>query len=199
MASAKGRFIVLEGLDGAGSTTQSVLLEHYLSAKGRRPVLTKEPTVGLIGGLIKSALAGEWKVSSNALQLLFAADRAHHIDSVVKPAMEAGRVVISDRYMFSSLAYGAASGADAEWLIQINKKFPMPDLTIFIDVSPQTSVKRIAAGRFSAELFEKEESLGKVRREYLKLAKRFHFKIIDGERSVEEVSKGIIKSLSAIL
>ena len=157
MSLAKGHFIVLEGLDGAGSTTQSVLLEQHLRKTGRKPVLTKEPTVGLIGGLIKAALAGEWKITNGALQLLFAADRAHHIDTLVKPSIEAGRTVISDRYMFSSLAYGAISGTDVEWLIKINSRFPQPDITIFLDVSPQTSVRRITAGRFSAELFEKEE------------------------------------------
>ncbi len=195
---AKGRFIAIEGLDGAGSTTQASLLEQHLRKAGRNTVLTKEPTVGLIGGLIKAALAGEWKVSGNALQLLFAADRAHHVETAIKPSLEAGKTVISDRYIYSSLAYGAASGYDVEWLAEVNSPFPKPDLTIFIDVSPQTSIKRIAASRFSAELFEKEESLKKVREEYMKLAKRFGFKIVNGERGIEEVSKDIIKSVEAI-
>jgi dTMP kinase len=194
----KGRFIVVEGLDGAGSTTQSLLLEQYLLKTGRKPVLTKEPTVGLIGGLIKAALAGEWKITNGALQLLFAADRAHHVDTIVKPSIAAGRTVISDRYMFSSLAYGAVSNTNVEWLIKVNSGFPKPDIIIFLDVSPHTSIKRIAAGRFSAELFEKEEKLKAVRREYLKLAKRFGFKVINGERSIEQVSKDIINSVETI-
>ncbi len=199
MVRKNGMFIVFEGLDGAGSTTQATLLEINLKKIGYKTALTKEPTVGLMGGLIKAALAGEWKINPLALQLLFSADRAQHVESQIIPALESGKIVISDRYFFSSVAYGAATGVDKDWLLAVNKNFKIPDITFFIDVSPKTSIKRIATGRFTAELFEKEEALTKVREQYRKLAKQFGFKMINGERSIEDISKEIFEIVKKAL
>ncbi|MGC8710553.1 MAG: dTMP kinase [Candidatus Micrarchaeia archaeon] len=192
MQKSKGLFVAFEGLDGSGNSTQAMLLETYLRKAGRKTILTKEPTTGIIGGIIKSSLAGELKISSEATQLLFASDRAQHLKTQIIPALKNGVIIITDRYLFSSLAYGTASGLDPKWLYEINRRFLMPDLTFFIDVSPETSIKRISAGRFNFELFEKENSLSKVRKEYKKLAKEYNFEKINGEGSIEAVHKKVI-------
>ncbi|MCW1298000.1 MAG: dTMP kinase [Candidatus Parvarchaeota archaeon] len=192
----KGAFIVFEGPDGAGLSTQAELLDKYLRKKGYKVVLTKEPTIGLIGGLIKAALKNEWKTSPLAMQLLFTADRAHHIDMEILPAIDKGKIVISDRYFFSTFAYGEASGLDVEWLKKLNSKFPMPDLTIFIDVPVDVSIERIKASRFEMELFEEKEKLEKIRKAYLKIAEIYNSDktvVIDGTKSVEEIHAKIVK------
>ncbi len=184
----KDAFIVFEGLDGAGVSTQSVMLDAYLRKKGYRTLLTKEPTTGPIGSMIREALKENWRTSYKSIQLLFCADRARHLEDEILPALDNRKIVICDRYLFSTLAYGFASGVDTHWLFNVNREFRMPDLTIFIDVSPDLSVSRIEKGRNHRELFEKRETLSKVRRAYLNLAKRFKFKIVNGENGLEETS-----------
>ncbi len=186
-----GRFIVLEGLDGSGISTQAARLESYLKSKRLKTLLTKEPTTGLIGGMIREALKEDWSTSFKSLQLLFCADRAKHLEEEIEPALSNGRMVVCDRYLFSTLAFGFASGVDFQWLFNVNKVFRMPDLTIFIDIPPDVSFSRIESGREKRELFEKREALNKVRKAYLNLAKRFRFKIVNGDQSADETSKEI--------
>ncbi|MGC9129650.1 MAG: dTMP kinase [Candidatus Micrarchaeia archaeon] len=193
MKDRKGLFVVFEGLDGAGNTTQASLLESYFKKEGKKVLLTKEPTQGIIGGMIRAALNGDLSISGETLQLLFAADRSHHLSKEVEPALNKNYVVISDRYLFSSIAYGSASGLDKDWLKKINEKFRLPDISIFIDVNPNTCIKRISKNRFSVELFEREESLRKVRREYLELAKEFKFEVINGEGTIEATHKKVLE------
>lgn len=100
----KGKFVVIEGIDNAGKGTQSVLLAEHLRSKGLKVLLTKEPTNGILGGISKAALNKELNLSNKALQLLFCADRAHHLDTEIEPAMQNGFIVVCDRYFFSTLA-----------------------------------------------------------------------------------------------
>ncbi|MFP3288925.1 MAG: dTMP kinase [Candidatus Micrarchaeota archaeon] len=193
-----GLFIAFEGLDGAGSTTQAYLLEQYLKQKNK-VLLTKEPTQNIIGGIIRAVLKGDLKLSSQTLQLLFAADRANHLEKEILPALKKGFIVISDRYLFSSVAYGASAGLDREWLLKINEKFRMPDITIFLDVKPETCIKRISESRFNFELFEQEEKLRKVREEYLALAEKFSFKVINGESSIKATHKKVLEIIKKYL
>ncbi len=195
----KGRFIVLEGLDGSGISTQTTQLEAYLRKKGYKTYLTKEPTTGLIGTLIREALKEDWSTSVKSLQLLFCADRAKHLEDEIEPALKKGKVVICDRYMFSTLAYGFGAGVDFKWLYSINRNFRFPDLTIFIDISPDVSMTRIENGKERRILFEKRESLSKVRKAYLNLAKRFRFKIVNGEQKPNDVSKEIAEMVDKFL
>ncbi|QQR83173.1 dTMP kinase [Candidatus Peregrinibacteria bacterium] len=141
-------FIVLEGLDGAGTTTQAERLAGMLTKKGRTVVRTQEPTgEGDIGQLLRRILKKEVKVSAEALQLLFCADRAEHLKNTVVPALERGAVVISDRYYFSTVAYGSLTIPDYEWLYQLNRLFLKPDLTFLLSVSPETCLERIRMQR----------------------------------------------------
>ena len=190
----KGKFIVFDSLDGAGNSTQVKLLADYLNKIGKRTHITKEPTSGLIGGLIKSQLTHDWKSSQICLQLLFSADRAYHLEKEVVPLLKKGINVISDRYFFSTMAYGNLEINDLNWLIEINKKFILPDLTFFLKVSPKICIERIKKDRFEITLFEKEKVLEKVWQNYEILAKKFeNVFIIDGEREIEKIAKEIRK------
>ena len=188
----QGKFIVFDSLDGAGNSTQVKILADYLNKIGKKTHVTKEPTFSLIGGLIKSQLTNDWKSSQICLQLLFSADRAYHLEKEVIPLLKRGINVISDRYFFSTLAYGNLEIKDLDWLISINKKFLLPDLTFFLKVSPKTCIQRIKKDRFEITLFERERTLEKVWKNYQKIAKMFeNVFVINGEKEIEKVAKEI--------
>lgn len=185
-------FIAIEGLDGSGQSTQTKLLRKWFTSNNIPCIATKEPTHGLIGGLIRAQLNGEWRSNPEALQLLFAADRAVHLEKEILPALKEGRNVVTDRYIFSSIAYGMMD-LDKEWLKLINSRFPLPDLTIYLNVSPGECLKRLKGSRTRLELFEKEEYLKKVHKNYMELSKEYkNFFVIDGEKSIKEVHENII-------
>ena len=189
-----GKFIVFDSLDGSGQSTQAKLLAEALKKVGKKTHITKEPTSYLIGGLIKSQLTHDWRSSQVCLQLLFCADRAYHLEKEIVPLLKRGINVISDRYFFSTLAYGNLEIKDLDWLIKINEKFLLPDITFFLKVSPKVCLQRIKKDRFEVTLFEKEKILKKVWQNYEKLVKKFpNIFVINGERSIEEVAKEIKK------
>jgi len=192
-------FIVFDGLDGSGMSTQAAKLVEFLKGKeqklkfGHTGVhLTKEPTSSLIGGLIRSQLTHEWKSSPECLQLLFSADRAYHLEKEIIPLLEKGIIIICDRYFFSTLAFGSLEIKDFNWLLNLQKQFLVPDITFFLKVSPKICIERIKKERFGLTLFEKEEIMEKVWKNYEKLAKRFkNVYIINGERPVEKIAQDI--------
>ncbi|MDT7858735.1 MAG: dTMP kinase [Candidatus Aenigmarchaeota archaeon] len=189
----KGKFIVFEGIDGAGLTTQAELLEKYLKEKKYEVVLTKEPTNSLIGGIIRAALKKEWLTSNRTLQLLFSADRSHHIEKEIIPALESGKIVICDRYFISTIAYGMIE-VEKDWLKSLNSKFLLPDIIFIIDVPVEVSIERIKASRFGFELFEEKKKLEKIRNNFLELSKEYkNCFVINGNRSIEDVHKEIVK------
>ena len=191
-------FIVFEGIDGAGISTQAELLRRFLTRKGKKVILTKEPTNGVIGGLIRSVLRGELKLDNLSLQLLFAADRGKHLKETILPALRKGYIVISDRYFLSSIAFGGLN-VDMDFLKKLNSKFLHPDVTFIIDVSPRVSEKR-RKGRIKKEIFESVEKAKRVRENYLKLAKEYErVYVINGERRIGEVAREIRKIINRFL
>lgn len=187
-----GLFIVFEGLDGSGATVQASLLAGILSKEGYRVYLTKEPTNNLIGGLIKGRLTGEWQTSPECLQLLFAADRAQHLKREIIPHLEAGKVVISDRYVFSSMAYGSLEIDDKEWTGNINARFVLPDLTFVINVRPKICALRLKESRYGLELFKEEQKLSKVWKVYEEIITKYkNIHLVDGERDELEIIQEI--------
>ncbi len=195
----EGKLIAMEGLDGSGLSTQARMLHEYIKSKNIDVVLTKEQTEGLIGGLIKSSLRKEWMIDPLALQMLFAADRSHHLKVEIEPAIKMGKIVICDRYIFSSLAFGGLN-ADIEFLKLINSRFRKPDLTFIIDTEPETCLERIKHSRHGRELFEDLESSITVRKNYLSLknyCKNIH--IIDGNRDRDEVFGDIKKIVDSLM
>lgn len=159
-------FLVVEGLDGSGGTTQSGRLAAALRAAGRPVLQTCEPSPLPIGRFIREALRDPGRgVSDAALAWLFAGDRHEHLAQVVKPALQAGSDVVSDRYLLSSLAYQSPSvGWDT--VLALNAPFPAPDLTIFLDLDPEVSLSRVRARGEPAERFEALERLAEVRARY---------------------------------
>jgi dTMP kinase len=185
------RLIAFEGLDGSGQTTQATMLADRLQKDGHKVHLTKEPTNNLVGGIIRGALTKEWKASNHTLQLLYAADRGHHLDREILPALENGFIVITDRYYFSSIAFGSLD-CEIDWLRDLNKHFPEPALALYIDVSPEAAINRIHQNRFGVELFEEKEKLGKVSQAYKKLGTEYpQFHSINGERTIEEIHRDV--------
>lgn len=194
-----GMLIVFEGLDGSGSSTQVDLLVKNLKSLGYPAFGTKEPTNNIVGGLIRGQLTGDWKAGMECLQLLFAADRAHHLDREIKPALKQGKIIVSDRYYFSTVAFGSLE-LDRDWLIRLNEKFIYPDLTFLIKVSPKECLRRMKLSRNELELFEQEKKLKKVWAAYSWLAKNNkNVFMIEGEKSISQISLEVFEITKKIL
>ena len=189
-------FIVFEGIDGAGNSTQSLALKERLSNKGILVYLTKEPTDGLIGSLTRGVLRKELKVDEKTFALLFAADRMSHIKKIINKFLNKGVIVISDRYRLSNYAYQSVMKVDEKWLKCLNEKTITPDLTFIIDTPVDVCLDRKLKQNYYMELYEQPEKLAKVKEKYLILAKKeSNTFIIDGDRSIEEVSSEIFAKI----
>lgn len=188
-----GRFVVFEGIDGAGSTTQVNLLYKYLVKVSIKVIKTAEPTDFPIGRMIRQILRGEIKVGAQALQLLYTADRADHLKREIVPALTRGMLVVLDRYVMSTLAYGLLN-LDGVWLLGLNKDFPLPDVTFLIDTPVDEAILRMSR-RGKKELFEKEKILIKVRKNYLDLAKDFgkDVEVLNGMKNEQEIFNDVLK------
>jgi len=196
-----GKFIVFDGLDGSGQSTQLGLLKDFLTQKGFRVVTTKEPTpFSEAGKKIRSVLDKKVKIDPKELQELFAEDRREHLNNLVIPAIKEGKYVVCDRYFFSSFAYGAADGCDLDWLIKINDNFLQPDLNFFLKVKAETCIARIEKRGTEKTLFEIKERLAKVWENYELLSRRFeNIIMIDGEKPINEVFEDVKKEILARL
>ena len=187
------RFIVFEGIDGCGKSTAAKSLYGYLKEERLPVILTKEPSMeSEAGRKIRRILKGEIAVSVEERQQLFTDDRKEHVARVIVPALAEGKIVISDRYFFSTFALGAATGADLEWLISINTKFIMPDLCFLVAVSPEVGLGRVCARGEGMELHDKFDIQKRAGDTYALLAERFPiFRTVDGEKPIDEVSKAV--------
>jgi dTMP kinase len=168
----EGLFIVFEGPDGSGQSTQTELLAKWFERKKQKVIVTKEPTNSMIGGIIRAILKKEWQVDMKTLQLLFTADRAHHLETEIEPLIKKGVNIICDRYILSTLAFGSLE-ENLEWLQQINSRFLEPDLIFILNVPGKICANRIAKTRFGFEFFESAEKLEVIRNTYIKLKRAF--------------------------
>jgi dTMP kinase len=195
-----GRLIVLEGLDGAGTTTQAKRLVEHLRGHGQQAHLTREPSDGPIGRLIREMLVGNHaipgqQINQSTFGLLFAADRLDHLQREVEPALATGATVISDRWYHSSLAY-QGTGAERDWISTLNARARRPDLTIFLKVRPEIAAqRRVEAGR-SQELFEDMRMQQEVDAGYRATIAELtalgeRIEVIDGELSADIVFQTI--------
>lgn len=204
-----GVFISFEGGDGVGKTTQIMLLQNWLSTRGLACLVTREPGGTELGAEIRGLLLDGGEVSPRAEALLYAADRAHHAATKVRPALERGMVVITDRYLDSSVAYqGAARALGAGEVRDLSlwaTEGLLPDLTILLDAAPGIAERR-AERRGTKDRLEREPTSfhHALREEFLRLAdaEPQRFVVIDAEQSVDDVAaqvRGAVASLLAPL
>lgn len=196
-------FLVIEGIDGAGTTTQTKRLTDALLARGIAAHQTREPTDGPIGKLLRKILAGEHAPSdATTLGLLFAADRADHLQREISPALATGQVVISDRYYHSSFAY-QGSEADRSWISTLNMRARVPDCTFFLEVAPNVAAQRRSDANRDEELFDDLETQVRVAQGYRDvIAERRdseRIEQIDGHGSADEIHEKLLERTLTLL
>lgn len=208
MTSGRGVWITLEGGDGSGKTTQSNLLAEWLEGAGRTVVRTREPGGSEVGQLIRDiVLHHRGDIAPRAEALLYAADRAHHVATVVRPAIERGDIVLQDRYLDSSVAYqGAGRVLDATEVRDLSlwaAEGALPDLTLLLDLDPAAARTRLDADDkpFDRLEAEREEFHGRVRDAYLTLAEAEpeRFLVLDAAESPEAIAERIRARVGALL
>lgn len=192
----KGVFIIIEGLDGSGKTTQAVLLTKKLS-ESYNVFCTAEPSNGKIGTFIReSCLYGEKRIPTEAEALLFAADRIEHLQNEIRLALDEGRLVICDRYIYSSLAYQGSAGLSLDWIKTINARALQPDVAFFIDVDPKRVLERLQRKKSVMETLETQQ---KVREVYLKFVEKGELLIIDGDKPKDVVAEALYIKICDLL
>ncbi len=201
----KGLFITLEGADGCGKTTQLNLLKEYLTSRGYEIVVTREPGGKGLGEKLREILLNyDGEVSDRCEAFLYLADRAQNIDTIIKPAINSGKIVLCDRHTDSSVAYqgyGREQNIDnINMLNELAVNGVHPDLTIVFDIDTETSMARVGAEK------DRLESAGiefhkRVRNGYLEIAKKNpqRIKVVDASQAIEEVQRDVIKIIEGVL
>lgn len=205
-----GRFVVIEGIDGAGTTTQVARLVGRLRKSKIDARATREPSDGPVGTLIRQVLSGRVVVPGGrapgwtTMALLFAADRVDHVEAEIEPALEHGAVIVSDRYDASSLAYqsvtsGGGGQAAVDWIVELNRRARRPDLTIVLDVPADVAANRREARGEPAQLYEHNEVQRQLVVFYKNLAKVLpndEVVLVDATVSVDEVAERVFSAYS---
>ena len=211
---SKGHFIVIEGIDGSGTTTQCSMLAERLVDKGLQAHTTREPSDGPIGVLIRQVLTGRVVVSGHhgarppgwaTMATLFASDRLDHLEAEVIPSLIDGVTVICDRYDYSSVAYQTVSGGGGDdassWVRELNRHAKRPDLTLVLDVDPEVAASRRSTRSGSPELYEVAEMQVELAKFYAKIDELFPddtIRHIDANCSVEGVTTAIWSEVMAL-
>ncbi len=204
----RGKFIAFEGIDGSGKSTQIRLLREKMKAEGMGCYTTMEPTDSPIGSLIHQIMTGRVKTDNRAIAALFAADRLDHLLNDVNGIVhkiDEGVTVLTDRYYFSSYAYHSVD-MPMDWVIKANEQSSLilkPTVNIFIDISPDVALARIAENRFERELYEEKSRLLQVREKYLEAFERLKDEecvlTVDGNRTEQEIADEIWEKITAYL
>ena len=203
------RFIVFEGLDGAGTTTQAAKLQAWFTRKGVSSFLTNEPTSDPVGTFIRRLLTGQeragdgspYRPDERVMGLLFAADRLAH-SALIESRRRAGEHVICDRYIFSSMAYQTLDPSiRAEWVIDVNQGCAVPDVTLFIAAPVDVCLARVAARRGDTTIYENRPHLETIAHNYEKLLPQYEASFgrverIDGTMSVDDVHAAVVDRLA---
>lgn len=195
-----GLFIVIEGIDGTGKSTQARSLGEWFESQGREVVLSREPTDGPWGTKLRNS-ANSRLSPADELQF-FLNDRQQHVQELISPALAAGKVVILDRYYFSTMAYQGARGFDPQEIREKNEAFaPIPHLLLILDLDVDAALKRIGARGDIANEFEKRDNLERCREIFLSLKNEPFVRVIDSNGGMEQVAEKVrnaASSLSAI-
>ena len=199
-------FIVFEGIDGSGKTTQINLLYNALTAKGISVCMTKEPTDGDMGRLLRQYLMGEKSADPSAIAALFAADRLDHItcENGILDSIKKGNIVLCDRYYLSSYTYQSVD-CDRDWIMSLNReaqRLARPDLHIFLDVPAERSMERVTK-RGETEIFEQLECQKQIRNNFFELFEmlgdRERILVIDGTREPEVIARDILAKVEELI
>ena len=188
--------IAVEGIDGSGKTTIVRFLEQELKKRGYDVATFKEPTGSEWGKKIRQAFRDRSLKPEDELEL-FLKDREWNVKHNILPALKAGKIVIMDRYYYSTIAYQGALGIDLNYIRQLNEKFPKPDLVIILDINPETALKRIKKRGDKPNRFEDVEYLKKVREIFLSL--KDNVVVIDAERCLDDVKNDVLKVVLSLL
>ena len=194
-------FIVLEGLDGVGTTTIAERLSQALKARDLRVRLTAEPSDGPFGRLLRRHVRSEVTLDPTSAALVFTADRADHLGSQIRPALERGRWVVCDRYLLSTLAYQGAEGVDPEAVLAASDGFDVPDVTFFLDAPDDVRAQRMS-GRGRVDRYEDPELQERLRTSYraaieLLRSRGHRIEEIDASRPTDEVLADVLARLDA--
>ena len=192
-----GHIIAFEGLDQSGKQTQAELLRDWLKQEGHKARLVSFPDYGTsIGEEIARALAGERDYDPDVMQLLYVANR-YERKSDLQRWLDGGLILVSDRYIASSIAYGEAQGLDAGWLAEIQRFLPLPSLTIMLDIAPETAVQRKAVDR---DRYERDLAMqARVRESYQRQAAAGDWVVIDGERPRDAIAADVVSAVQSRL
>jgi dTMP kinase len=192
-----GSLIVFEGLDQSGKQTQGEMLRDRLKVEGRRSRLVSFPDYGTsIGEEIARALQGEREYGPDVMQLLYVANRYERKPDLER-WLEGGLVLVCDRYMASSVAYGEAQGLDPAWLIDVQRFLPAPTMTIMLDIAPETAVQRKSVDR---DRYERDLAMqSRVRDSYRRLAVEQNWIQLDGERPKDEIAEDVFSAVASRL
>lgn len=194
----KGLFIVIEGIDGTGKSTQSRLLGDWFSSQGREVVLSREPTAGPWGKKVRESGATGRLSPEDELQY-FLNDRRQHVEELIAPSLAAGKVVILDRYYFSTMAYQGARGFDPAEIRRKNESFaPVPDLLLIMDLEVETALHRIGVRGETANEFEKKDNLERCRDIFLSLRDENFVRVINADQSETQVAESIVRAVESI-
>jgi dTMP kinase len=200
----RGRFIVLEGIDGSGTTTQLERAVAFIGSLGHRAVATREPSQGPVGRLIREALLGRLhmpdgsRMDGRTMALLFAADRIDHLQREIEPQLAAGATVVSDRYLLSSLAYQAEE-ADRAWVTGLARGVLAPDLTILLDLPVEIAARRREAAGRPIERYDADSYLAKVAANYRELARGdARVVTVDGAGAKDDVTTLVCRSIAPL-
>jgi len=195
--AVRGKLIAFEGLDQSGKQTQAEGLRDFVRDRGGECRLLSFPDYQTaIGHEISLALHGDRDYAADTLQLLYIANR-YEKRGAIEAFLAAGGTIVCDRYLASSVAYGEAQGLDPDWLTEAQRFLPRPDLTIVLDIAPETAVARKSAGR---DRYERDLALlSRVRDSYRRQARQPGWLLLDGERAKAEVSSDVITAAAPLL
>jgi dTMP kinase len=194
---SSGALIAFEGLDQSGKQTQAELLRDWLKQEGRKARLVSFPDYGTsIGEEIARALQGEREYGPDVMQLLYIANRYERKPDLLR-WLEGGLILVCDRYMASSIAYGEAQGLDAAWLAEMQRFLPQPALTIMPDIAPETAVQRKSVDR---DRYERDLAMqGRVRESYRRQAQTGGWVVLDGERPKDVIAADVLSAVASRL
>ena len=201
MTATRGKFIVFEGLDGSGKTTQAEKCKQYLESTGRTVHFTHEPTEeSEAGKRIRRVLTHQEPFPTHEeFQMLYVTDRKSHTADVILPMLEKGIDVIGDRYYLSTVAFGSIGGCDIEWLHEINAEFPRPDITFIVDTNPDLCLERLGKRGTGLEFFERQARFGKAQETYRLMPERHdNVHLLNGHEEIDEIFSRIVRHLETI-